>query len=110
MFLVAGANPGTSPLFNIPSAVPAPARKTGADDFLNSENDKNDYDWYVLVHLSVHFSSCFLHDFASVFIIVSAIVDFEVFLVECSSLRMLLWGKKKLSFLLLIVAHILLST
>ncbi|GAB4831933.1 hypothetical protein Ancab_005948 [Ancistrocladus abbreviatus] len=35
--------PGSSPLFNIPSATPA--RKTGADDFLNSDNDKNDYDW-----------------------------------------------------------------
>ncbi|MED6192285.1 hypothetical protein PIB30_008810 [Stylosanthes scabra] len=40
-----GLNPGTSPLFNIPLATPAPVRKTGADDFLNSENDKNDYDW-----------------------------------------------------------------
>ncbi|XP_029143710.1 uncharacterized protein [Arachis hypogaea] len=40
-----GSNPGTSPLFNIPLATPAPVRKTGADDFLNSENDKNDYDW-----------------------------------------------------------------
>ncbi|GFP87802.1 hypothetical protein PHJA_000923900 [Phtheirospermum japonicum] len=37
--------PGSSPIFNIPSATPAPARKTGADDFLNSDNDKNDYDW-----------------------------------------------------------------
>ncbi|XP_020205630.1 mucin-5AC isoform X2 [Cajanus cajan] len=27
-------------LFSVPSA-----RKTGADDFLNSENDKNDYEW-----------------------------------------------------------------
>ncbi|KAE9596192.1 hypothetical protein Lalb_Chr17g0346731 [Lupinus albus] len=26
-----------------------PSRKTGVDDFLNSENDKNDYDWYVLL-------------------------------------------------------------
>ncbi|XP_040365877.1 serine/arginine repetitive matrix protein 2 isoform X2 [Rosa chinensis] len=40
-----GAKPGTSPIFNISSSTPAPARKTGADDFLNSENDKNDYDW-----------------------------------------------------------------
>ncbi|XP_041000465.1 zonadhesin-like isoform X1 [Juglans microcarpa x Juglans regia] len=40
-----GSNPGTSPIFNISSSMPAPARKTGADDFLNSENDKNDYDW-----------------------------------------------------------------
>ncbi|KAF8397305.1 hypothetical protein HHK36_016218 [Tetracentron sinense] len=32
-----------SPIFKIvPSA---PARKNGVDDFLNSENDKNDYDW-----------------------------------------------------------------
>lgn len=47
--MVAGSNPGTSPIFNISSATPAPAvRKTGADDFLNSENNKNDYDWYVL--------------------------------------------------------------
>ncbi|KAK4277848.1 hypothetical protein QN277_015781 [Acacia crassicarpa] len=40
-----GPNPGTSPIFNIAASTPAPARKTGADDFLNSENDKNDYDW-----------------------------------------------------------------
>ncbi|KAJ7963998.1 mucin-17-like isoform X1 [Quillaja saponaria] len=39
-----GSKPGTSPIFNI-SSTPAPARKTGADDFLNSDNDKNDYDW-----------------------------------------------------------------
>ncbi|PSR93193.1 Proline and serine-rich protein [Actinidia chinensis var. chinensis] len=38
-----GLQPGTSPIFNITSSTPA--RKTGADDFLNSENDKNDYDW-----------------------------------------------------------------
>ncbi|GER46634.1 proline-rich family protein [Striga asiatica] len=36
---------GTSPIFNIPSATSAPGRKTGPDNFLNSENDKNDYDW-----------------------------------------------------------------
>ncbi|KZV34956.1 hypothetical protein F511_04930 [Dorcoceras hygrometricum] len=36
---------GGSPLFNIPSAAPAPVRKTGSDDFLNSDNDKNDYEW-----------------------------------------------------------------
>ncbi|GAV85078.1 hypothetical protein CFOL_v3_28517 [Cephalotus follicularis] len=36
---------GTSPIFNISSSTPAPVRKTGADDFLNSDNDKNDYDW-----------------------------------------------------------------
>ncbi|CAL9008186.1 unnamed protein product [Prunus brigantina] len=40
-----GSKPGTSPIFNISSSTPAPPRKTGADDFLNSENDKNDYDW-----------------------------------------------------------------
>lgn len=39
----AGSKPGTSPIFNIASSTPA--RKTGADDFLNSDNDKNDYDW-----------------------------------------------------------------
>ncbi|KAK9282713.1 hypothetical protein L1049_010933 [Liquidambar formosana] len=38
-----GSKPGTSPIFNIASSTPA--RKTGADDFLNSDNDKNDYDW-----------------------------------------------------------------
>ncbi|CAN0838022.1 hypothetical protein LINGRAHAP2_LOCUS1964 [Linum grandiflorum] len=38
-----GSKPGTSPIFNISSSIPA--RKTGGDDFLNSENDKNDYDW-----------------------------------------------------------------
>lgn len=41
----AGSRTGNSPIFNIPSS--APARKTVADDFLNSDNDKNDYDWYV---------------------------------------------------------------
>ncbi|XP_062154821.1 uncharacterized protein LOC133862916 [Alnus glutinosa] len=41
-----GSKPGTSPIFNISSTpAPAPARKAGADDFLNSDNDKNDYDW-----------------------------------------------------------------
>ncbi|XP_031253701.1 mucin-5AC [Pistacia vera] len=39
-----GSKPGTSPIFNISSSN-TPARKTGADDFLNSDNDKNDYDW-----------------------------------------------------------------
>nr|GMC63877.1 mucin-5AC isoform X1 [Ipomoea batatas] len=38
-----GSNTGSSPVFNIPAAMPA--RKTVTDDFLNSENDKNDYDW-----------------------------------------------------------------
>jgi len=42
---VVGSKPGTSPVFNISSGV-APARKTGSpDDFLNSEGDKNDYEW-----------------------------------------------------------------
>ncbi|CAM8960708.1 unnamed protein product [Rhodiola kirilowii] len=40
-----GSKPGTSPIFNIAASTPAPLRKTGPDDFLNSENDKNDYDW-----------------------------------------------------------------
>ncbi|KAH9702436.1 hypothetical protein KPL70_010771 [Citrus sinensis] len=35
---------GTSPIFNISSSNAA-TRKIGADDFLNSDNDKNDYDW-----------------------------------------------------------------
>ncbi|KAK1415513.1 hypothetical protein QVD17_31296 [Tagetes erecta] len=34
---------GSSQMFGMPAATPA--RKTGADKFLNSENDKNDYDW-----------------------------------------------------------------
>ncbi|XP_009605097.1 endochitinase A-like isoform X2 [Nicotiana tomentosiformis] len=34
---------GGSPLFNIGSATTV--RKNGADDFLNAENDKNDYEW-----------------------------------------------------------------
>ncbi|KAI4382779.1 hypothetical protein MLD38_008696 [Melastoma candidum] len=38
-----GSKPGTSPIFNIASA--APPRKTAADDFLNSDGDKNDYEW-----------------------------------------------------------------
>ncbi|CAO2825656.1 unnamed protein product [Amaranthus hypochondriacus] len=37
------SQPGSSPLFNIQSATTA--RKTGPDDFLNSDGDKNDYDW-----------------------------------------------------------------
>ncbi|KAJ0258691.1 Uncharacterized protein HA466_0074430 [Hirschfeldia incana] len=44
----AGSKPGTSPVFNISSSGgSAPARKTGGppDDFLNSEGDKNDYEW-----------------------------------------------------------------
>ncbi|MED6219085.1 hypothetical protein PIB30_032552 [Stylosanthes scabra] len=43
--LGSNSNLSTSPIFNISSSTPAPVRKTGADDFLNSENDKNDYDW-----------------------------------------------------------------
>ncbi|KAH9767045.1 hypothetical protein KPL71_011143 [Citrus sinensis] len=39
-----GSRPGTSPIFNISSSNAA-TRKIGADDFLNSDNDKNDYDW-----------------------------------------------------------------
>lgn len=42
-FFFAGSNTGSSPVFNIPSATPA--RKAVGDDFLNSDNDKNDYDW-----------------------------------------------------------------
>ncbi|KAM7271817.1 hypothetical protein ACFE04_031031 [Oxalis oulophora] len=46
-----GAMPGTSPIFNLSSqttmigTMAAVPRKNVADDFLNSENDKNDYDW-----------------------------------------------------------------
>lgn len=44
-----GSKPGTSPVFNISSG--APARKAAApDDFLNSEGDKNDYEWYFFNH------------------------------------------------------------
>nr|XP_043633943.1 mucin-5AC-like [Erigeron canadensis] len=39
-----GSKTGNSPKFSTPSA-PATMRKTGADEFLNSENDKNDYEW-----------------------------------------------------------------
>ncbi|XP_024982862.1 mucin-17-like [Cynara cardunculus var. scolymus] len=38
-----GSRTGSSPIFSMPSA--PTVRKTGADEFLNSENDKNDYDW-----------------------------------------------------------------
>ncbi|KAJ8769446.1 hypothetical protein K2173_002936 [Erythroxylum novogranatense] len=38
-----GSKPGTSPIFTVSSSTPV--RKTVADDFLNSDNDKNDYDW-----------------------------------------------------------------
>ncbi|XP_022861493.1 uncharacterized protein PB18E9.04c-like isoform X2 [Olea europaea var. sylvestris] len=40
-----GSRVRSSPIFNITSAIPAPVRKIGADDFLNSDNDKNDYEW-----------------------------------------------------------------
>ncbi|EOY17833.1 Uncharacterized protein TCM_042539 [Theobroma cacao] len=42
-----GSKPGTSPIFNLSASTATPARKTvaAADDFLNSDNDKNDYDW-----------------------------------------------------------------
>ncbi|URE37495.1 Retrotransposon protein [Musa troglodytarum] len=38
-----GSNHGTAPIFKIASS--APARKAGIDDFLNSDSEKNDYDW-----------------------------------------------------------------
>ncbi|GFY83512.1 Yippee family putative zinc-binding protein [Actinidia rufa] len=38
-----GLKQNTSPTFNITSSTTA--RKTATDDFLNSDNDKNDYDW-----------------------------------------------------------------
>ncbi|CAI9091687.1 OLC1v1026772C4 [Oldenlandia corymbosa var. corymbosa] len=40
-----GQRSGSSPIFNITSNASAPVRKTATDDFLNSDNDKNDYDW-----------------------------------------------------------------
>ncbi|KAL1544771.1 nuclear pore complex protein-like protein [Salvia divinorum] len=41
-----GPRSGSSPIFNITSGTTGPpVRKNGADDFLNSDNDKNDYDW-----------------------------------------------------------------
>lgn len=46
MYLFAGPRIGSSPIFNLTSGAPAPpVRKNVADDFLNSDNDKNDYDW-----------------------------------------------------------------
>nr|GLL40317.1 mucin-5B-like [Ipomoea trifida] len=39
-----GSKTGNSPIFNVGVAC-TPARKTVTDEFLNSENDKNDYDW-----------------------------------------------------------------
>lgn len=49
-----------------------PPRKTRADEFLNSENDKSDYDWYMsklkLTHLffqkkisTIFFAIFFMH-------------------------------------------------
>ncbi|CAL9057721.1 unnamed protein product [Musa banksii] len=38
-----GSKPGTAPIFKV--TLSAPSRKTGIDDFLNSDSDKNDYDW-----------------------------------------------------------------
>ncbi|XP_020107720.1 flocculation protein FLO11-like [Ananas comosus] len=38
-----GSNSGSAPLFKIASSTPM--HKTGIDDFLNSDSDKNDYDW-----------------------------------------------------------------
>ncbi|XP_071686642.1 uncharacterized protein [Rutidosis leptorrhynchoides] len=38
-----GSIEGTSQMFSMPSVTSA--RKNGADELLNSENDKNDYDW-----------------------------------------------------------------
>ncbi|XP_042465307.1 endochitinase A-like [Zingiber officinale] len=38
-----GSKPGTAPIFKIASS--PPMRKPGIDDFLNSDGEKNDYDW-----------------------------------------------------------------
>ncbi|KAK4776874.1 hypothetical protein SAY86_005562 [Trapa natans] len=38
-----GSKPGTSPIFNLLPSLPP--RKLAADDFLNADSDKNDYDW-----------------------------------------------------------------
>ncbi|KAI7741070.1 hypothetical protein M8C21_006472 [Ambrosia artemisiifolia] len=38
-----GSRTGNVSIFSMPSATTV--RKTGADEFLNSENDKNDYEW-----------------------------------------------------------------
>lgn len=43
-FWTVGSKPGSAPKFRIGAS--APARKAGIDDFLNSNNGKNDYDWY----------------------------------------------------------------
>ncbi|XP_022890949.1 mucin-5AC-like isoform X2 [Olea europaea var. sylvestris] len=40
-----GSKIGSTPIFNITAGTPAPLRKTGADEFLNSDGEKNDYEW-----------------------------------------------------------------
>ncbi|XP_039027849.1 flocculation protein FLO11-like [Hibiscus syriacus] len=42
-----GSKPGASPVFNLLSSTTTPVRNTGdtADDFLNCDSDKNDYEW-----------------------------------------------------------------
>lgn len=45
MTLYAGSKIGSTPIFNITAGTPAPLRKTGADEFLNSDGEKNDYEW-----------------------------------------------------------------
>lgn len=42
-----GSKPGTSSIFNLSASTATPPRKAAAaaDDFLNSDGDKNDYDW-----------------------------------------------------------------
>ncbi|KAL4326001.1 hypothetical protein GQ457_11G009450 [Hibiscus cannabinus] len=43
-----GSKPGASPIFNLSASTTTPARKAGAaaaDDFLNCDSDKNDYEW-----------------------------------------------------------------
>ncbi|XP_047319922.1 serine/arginine repetitive matrix protein 2 [Impatiens glandulifera] len=43
-----GAEQGRSPVFDVSSSsIPVPAKKNYSDEFLNSENDKNDYDWLI---------------------------------------------------------------
>lgn len=44
-FGLLGSKPGTSPVFNISSGAPPPRKTAAPDDFLNSEGDKNDYEW-----------------------------------------------------------------
>ena len=46
--MFAWSNGGVDPIFNISSSTPAPVQKAGVDDILNSKNDKNDYNWYVI--------------------------------------------------------------